>query len=166
MGAISIRAGIEQAEDYYLMPLPATIAPREVLESYLEPVWEQAQTLEPIYRCNSKGESEKIAEGFEIIETMSFDSDGQTVTWQERRLVIRSIKHTQSQERALNKRLQKAKKAINDLTRSRSGYKRIKTLDLFWPAVNNILKQYKVEGLLEVDAVESSIEHYPKPLSR
>jgi len=41
-----------------------------------------------------------------------------------------------------------------------SSYKCIKTLDLFWPAVNDILKQYKVEGLLEIDAIESSIEHH------
>ena len=36
----------------------------------------------------------------------------------------------------------------------------ITTLDLFWPAVNIILKQNKVEGLLEIDAVESTIEQH------
>jgi len=142
------------------MPLPATIASREVLESYLKPVCSPPQTLEPIYRCNRKGESEKIAEGFELVETVTEETDGKTITWEERRLVIRSIKHAESQERSLNKRLKKAKKAIIDLTRSRSGYKCIKTLDLFYPAVNDILKRYKVEGLLEIDAIESSLEHH------
>ena len=37
-------------------------------------------------------------------------------------------------------------------------YTCITTLDSFWPAVNGILKQYNVEGLLEVDAFESTIE--------
>jgi transposase len=160
MAAGSIRAGIKEANDHYLMPLPTTIVPREILELYLKPVWEQTQTLEPIYRCNRKGESENIAEGFEITELVTEKTDGKTVIWEERRLVIRSIKHAESQERSLNKRLKLAKKSITDLTRSRSGYKCIKTLNLFWPAVNNILKQYKVEGLLKIDAVESSIEHH------
>ena len=75
-------------------------------------------------------------------------------------MVIRSIKYAEAIEAALNKRLKKAKKAIADLTRSRSGYKCITTLDLFWPAVNDILKSYDVEGLLEIDAQESIIEHH------
>jgi transposase len=78
----------------------------------------------------------------------------------ERRLVIRSIKYAKAQEKALNKRLKKAKTAIAALTRSRSGYKCITTRDLFWPAVNHILKQYNVEGLLEINAFETTIEQH------
>jgi transposase len=127
MAAGSIRAGIKEANDYYLMPLPATIASREVLESDLKEAWKQTQTLEPIFRCNRKGEYEKIAEGFERVETVTEETDGKTITWEERRLVIRSIKHAQAQEKALNKRLKKAKKEIANLTRPRSGYKCIAT---------------------------------------
>lgn len=47
MAASSTRAGIKIAKDYYLMPLPSTIAPLEVLDAYLKPVWESTQTLEP-----------------------------------------------------------------------------------------------------------------------
>jgi len=140
MAASGIRAGIEDASDYYLMPLPTTIASLEVLDIYLKPVWEQTQALEPIYRCNAKGELEKIAEGFEL--TVTAQTDGKTISWSERRLVIRSIKHAQAQENALHKRLKKAKTAIVDLTRPRSGYKCTTTLDSFWPAVNDILKHY------------------------
>lgn len=39
-----------------------------------------------------------------------------------------------------------------------SSYKCITTLDSFWPAVNGILKNYLVSGLLEIDAFESIIE--------
>jgi len=158
MGASSIRASIKKAKDYYLMPLPATIAFAEVLDAYLTPVGSSRPIIEPIYRMNDNGEMQEIAQGFEIDETVSGVVDGETISWQERRLVIRSIKHAQSQEKALNKRLKKAKTAIADLTRSRSGYQCITTLDSFWLAVNSILKQYNVEGLLEIEANESTIK--------
>ncbi|MDM8559097.1 hypothetical protein [Candidatus Parabeggiatoa sp. HSG14] len=60
----------------------------------------------------------------------------------------------------MNKRLKKAKKEIADLTRPRSGYKCLTTLKSFWLAANNILKKYNVEGLLEIDAVETTIEQH------
>jgi len=122
MAAITTRAGIETAKDYYLMPLPASIIPPEILDTYLKPVWEQTQVLEPICRYNDNGELEEIAQGFELTEIITGQTDGETISWSERRLVIRSIKYASAQEKALNKRLKKAKKAIADLTRSRSGY--------------------------------------------
>jgi len=139
------------------MPLSATIVPPEVLDAYLS---SSSQTIEPIYRCNDNGEVEEIAQGFETIETSTYQTDGKTISWSERRLVIRSIKYANAQEKALNKRLKKAKTAIAALTRSRSGYKCITTRDLFWPAVNHILKQYNVEGLLEINAFETTIEQH------
>jgi len=160
MAASSIRAGIETVKDYYLMPLPATIIPTEVLDTYLKPVWDKIEILEPICRYNDKGELFELAEGFELTETVTGETDGETISWEERRLVIRSIKHAEAQEKALNKRLKKAKTAIADLTRPRSGYKCITTFDLFWLAVDDILKQYLVSGLLEIDAQESVIERH------
>lgn len=160
MAARETRAGIEHAHDYYLMPLPATIITPEVLDSYLNTVGSNNQMIEPIYRFHDNGQAEEIAQGFEITKTMTDQVDGQTISWTERRLVIRSISFASAQEKSLHKRLKKAKTEIADLTRSRSGYKCITTLNLFWPAVGDILKQYNVEGLLEIDAVESAIEQY------
>ena len=159
MAASYLRTGIENANDYYLMPLPATIASSEVLASYLEPVWKQTQTLEPIHRYNEKGELEKIAEGFELTKTITGETDGKTISCSVRHLVIRSIKYAEAQEKSLHKRLKKAKTAIAALTRRLRSYKCITTLDLFWLAVDDILKQYKVEGLLKIEAQEERIEH-------
>jgi len=160
MAASSIRASIENVNDYYLMPLPATIVSTEILDNYLTPVDSHSKTIEPIYRYNDNGEFESIAEGFELTETNTGKIDEETISWLERRLIIRSIKHAEAEEKALYKRLKKAKIAINDLTRPRSGYKCIKTLNSFWPAVNNILRRYNVEGLLEIEALESNIERH------
>jgi transposase len=158
MGASSIRASIKKANDYYLMPLSTTIVSAEVLDAYLTPVGSPWSTIEPIYRMNDNGEVQEIAQGFEINEIVTGEADGETISWTERRLVIHSFKHAAAQEKALNKRLKEAKKEIANLTRPRSGYQCITTQDDFWPAVNAILKKYKVEGLLEVKAFESTIE--------
>jgi len=154
MAANRTRAAIENSHDFYLMPLPATIITPKILDSYLASATNQ--TIKPIFRDND--EAQEIAKGFEITEAVTGKIDDKTICWQERRLVIRSINYAKAQEKSLNKRLKKAKQEIADLTRSRSGYKCITTLDLFWPAVNDILKQNNVEGLLEIDAIESTIE--------
>jgi transposase len=120
MAARATRAEIEHAADYYLMPLPATIVPPEILDTYLKPVWDQTQVLESICRYSDNDELEEIAKGFELTETVTGQTDGETISWSERRLVIRSIKYAEAQEKALHKRLKKAKKAIAFLPRSAS----------------------------------------------
>ena len=158
MAASTTRAGIEQASDYYLMPLPATIVPSEVLDTYLKTLDSPTKVIEPIYRIDDNGGVEEIAQGFEINEMITANTDDETISWSERRLVIRSIHYAQAQEKSLNKRLKKAKTVIYDLTRPRSGYKCITRLDSFLSTVNDILKQYNVEGLLKIEAFESTIE--------
>ena len=117
MGASSIRANIKKANDYYLMPLPATIASPEVLDAYLTPIGSSSRIIEPIYRFHDNGELEKIAQGFEINETVTGFVSGETISWSELCTVICSIKHAETQEKALNKRLKKAKTTIANLTR-------------------------------------------------
>lgn len=160
MAASGIRAAVEHANDYYLMPLPATMITPAVLDSYLQTVGSPNQTIEPIYRFERDGDVLEIAQGFEIIEIVTGQVDDKTISWQERRLVIRSINYAQAQEKSLNKRLKKAKQEIANLTRPLRYYKCITTLDLFWPEINDILKQNNVEGLLEIDAVESTLEQH------
>lgn len=92
MAAESIRASIANNNDYYLMPLPATIVSQEVLDTYLEPVWKGTQPLTKIYRELANGSSQTIAEGYELIETRKKELNGQNIIWEERRLVVRSFK--------------------------------------------------------------------------
>lgn len=160
MAASKIRVAIKRANDFYLMPLPATIITAEILESYLQTIDSDNKTIEPIYRFNDNGQAKEIAQGFEIIDLMSSKVGNETISWSERRLVIRSISYAKAQEKSLNKRLKKAKKEMAGLTRRRSGYKCITTLESFWPAVDNILRCNNVKGLLEINAIESIIEQH------
>jgi len=54
MAANTTRAGIEAAKDYYLMPLPATIVPTEVLDTYLKQGRDKIEAFEPICRYIEK----------------------------------------------------------------------------------------------------------------
>jgi len=83
MGASSIRASIKKANDYYLMPLSATIVTEEVLDAYLTPVGSSSRIIEPIYRFHDNGGMEKIAQGFEINETVTGIVSGETISWSE-----------------------------------------------------------------------------------
>ncbi|RKZ89519.1 MAG: hypothetical protein DRR19_11415 [Candidatus Parabeggiatoa sp. nov. 1] len=128
------------------MSLPATIVPTEVLETYLEPVLEGKLT--DVYREYANGYTQKIAEGYECLSTCTVERDGQVIVWEERRLVVRSFKHTKAQKTAEQKRLAKAEAALANLTIHRRGKKRLTTLAEIQSTTDDILKRYQVEGVV------------------
>ena len=142
------------------MPLPRTIVSTEVLDSYLAPVLEGEQVLTNIYRDLANGSRQKIAEGYELIETRTVELDGDRVTWLERRLIVRSFKHAQAQEAALRKRLTKAEAAIAELSVRRQGKKRLTSLAKLKVAIDEILKHFSVEGLIEVQCSAKMLKRH------
>lgn len=154
MAALETRRNIQEKGDYYLTPLPATVVPEKVLDAYLQPLYEvedNATLLTPVYKENSQGEQELIAEGFECTEDISIEQNGQTYQWTERRLVVRSVSHAKAQETRFNERLAKAEEALNQLNESRRGKKVMTEVSEVESAAQEILKRYRVEGLLELD---------------
>lgn len=160
MAAEATRASIADNNDYYLMPLPGTIVSTEVLDTYLEPFLEGKQALTDIYRDLANGSRQKIAEGYELIETRTVELDEEIVTWSERRLIVRSFKHAMAQEASLRKRLTKAEAAIAELSVRRQGKKRHSSLVELKVATDDILKHYCVEGLINVQCSATIVEHH------
>jgi hypothetical protein len=121
--AADTRAFIQAGEDFYLCPLSATQLPAEALEGYLQPVWTAAgqPPLTSIYREQANGEQILIAEGHERWESLSAGIKDQSITWMERRLVIRSVQHTEAAEAALQARLSQAKQSITGLNVRKRG---------------------------------------------
>lgn len=158
MAAESTRASVTNHNDYYLMPLPATIVPTEKLETYLEPVWDGTQPLTDVYRESANGSRSKIAQGYEMTEIQTVEVEGQIITWEERRIIVRSFKHSQAQEAALRERLSFAVAAIAKLTARCRGKKLFSTLAELQTAIQEIIKRYRVEGLLEVQVTETLIK--------
>lgn len=151
MAAIQTRGFIAAKNDYYLCPLSATQLPIPVLESYLALVGETLQQFTPIYYKYSDGETRKIAEGFEREIILTTQVDEKDRTWTERQLIVRSIAAATAAEISLRDRLKKAQVELSKLTQTRQGKKRIDSLGLMQSAAENIIQQYSVQGLLQLN---------------
>jgi transposase len=151
MGALATRAFVQSGGDYYLCPLGLVQVPAEVLQSYLAPVWTGQQALTPVYRQREEGSQEQIAEGFERMEELTAQVDGETVTWTERRLIIRSSSLAKKAIRGLHTRLARAQAALAALTERKRGKKVWHDVEELRQAAEAILVRRNVVGLLHLD---------------
>ncbi len=154
MGSVKIRAFIASGEDFYLCPLPKVQLNDEQLDVYLAPVWEGKQALSSIERQNADGKREVIAEGYEKTHTMTAELDRKTYSWQERHLIVRSLKLAESGKRRLDKRLQTIKEQLLSFNERKQGKKRYQSQAELQPVVERILEESGLQELLEVSYEE------------
>lgn len=151
MAALSTRGTVVANEDYYLCPLPATQLTTGELENYLSPVNSLQQALTTIDYDYADGSTKQIAVGYETPVTRTTTVNGQVVTWTERLLLVRSIAAAASGEKALLSRLEKAQLALDQLNQPKRGKKRLTNLLSWQEAAGAIVKQYQIQGLLQLD---------------
>ena len=159
MAALATRAYLAAHDDYYLCPLPSVQMPTAELQILLEPVWAGTQSLDPVLRApeTALDKPEHIANGYAYSVTIKAEHGGESIEWQEQRLVVQSLKHATAQKKALDARLKKAEQAIEDLNQQGRGRKRLDEEGMRI-AVESILKRYNVVGLLTVEyGVETKI---------
>jgi hypothetical protein len=111
MGALDTRAWIAQSGDYYRCPLAGKQMPAATVEALLAPVFRGEQPLEPVYDPATIADAtppELLAEGYTGTVRLEGQADGQSVTWSEQRLVVRSIAWAIRQGRRLDERLEQA----------------------------------------------------------
>jgi transposase len=154
MAALETRAFLHAGQDFYLCPLSALQVPADLLDTYLAPVWTGEQDVTPIYHPRTPGHPEQIAEGYEVQEPLRAVVAGETCTWTERRLVIRSLAQAQAGETALRARLAQAQTALANLTTRRQGKPRCTELPTVREAAEAILARYRVQGLLRLHYAE------------
>jgi transposase len=152
------RAYIQEGGDYYLGPFSKIQFSDEALEAQLQAVWSGQQALIPIDRTNADGEEEKIAEGFEREEHLSAVVEGKEIVWSERRLFIRSFQFAKAAETALRERLDKAQVALETLNERKQGKQHFTDIDGLRQAAEEILRQYRVEGLLDLSFTQQEQE--------
>ena len=151
MGAIKTRAFVQAGQDHYLCPLSKVQLPQEELEAYLEPVWHEEQALTDIYREQVDGDQVLIAKGYERSIELTATVAGQSVTWIERRLVIRSLKQARAAETRLLKRLKKAQVTLRALNERGRGKRRYDTIPELRQTAESLVEKHKVQGLLRLD---------------
>ena len=163
MGALQTRATIEHGHDFYLCPLAATQVSPETLDRYLA----EARASGPparIERVHPDGTTAHLADSYVCTETLTALLDGwQTVTWTERRLLLRSVALAQSQESALRARVARAQHALTDLTVRRRGKPQLRTVAAVQQAADALVARSQVAGLVQVTITEQVQERPVRP---
>jgi transposase len=157
MAALETRAFVQAQQDYYLCPLANKQLPDAVLAAYLQPIWAGKQVLTPLSREREASQPELIAEGYEQTVTVSGEVKGKTIIWTERRLIVRSVKLAKAATEGLQARLAKAQVALGEMNEHKQGKKRYHDVASLQQAVQAILNQHRVEGLLTV-TIEEQVE--------
>lgn len=159
--ALATRAHLAAGDDYYLAPFAVTHLPQAAVDAYLEPVWAQQQALTPLYRLHPSEDPIKIAEGFECTAQLTATlADGRTVTWTERRLVVRSLAQAAAATTALHKRLAQAEMALQALNTPTQGRKPFADMPALQQAAEALVARYDVGGLLTLTYNETVHERH------
>jgi len=164
MGALATRAYVAHSQDYYLCPLAGTQMPAADLEALLMPVLRGSPTLTPVYHPDTvrRKKPTVLAEGYQTPVTLTAEVDGQTVTWTERRWVVRSLAAAAAQAKALEKRLEQACAEIEQLNVRRQGKPRVAADQ--WPtAAQAILEQRGVVGLVRIQVQTTTTQKKKRP---
>jgi transposase len=154
MAALQTRASIAAHGDFYLCPLSAVQAPPAQVSQEVEIQRKQGAPGIEVCRVDDQGKSICIAQGYETIHTVTAEVDGAALSWQERRLLVQSLAAAQAAGSSLQERVQKAQQAVQELTVRRQGKARLKERTEVEAAIQAILKQFRVEGLLQVQILE------------
>jgi transposase len=164
MAAIGTRAEIVAHQDYSLCPLSAKQMPEAELDRVLDPVFREVLAPSAIRLPNADGvldeTDDPVAMGFVYtVELSAPDQSGQSHTWQERRLVVRSLAFATTQEKHLRQRVARAVTEINALDARKQGKQRVPDEATASQAAAAILAKHRVAGLVHVTVLTEVHEH-------
>jgi transposase len=159
MTALATRVEIAVHKDYYLCPLSALQMPAAELDRLLKPVFAGKQRLEQVFAPPADGSSpdpttgeEPIAVGFEYtVRVSGEDQSGTAHSWDERRLVVRSVSLAKSQERSLRERLGRAQKEIAALNERKQGKPVLRSIEQAQEAAERIAESNRVREYLRIE---------------
>jgi transposase len=161
MAAFETRSHIATHGDYYVVPLPRTGSTAEQFETWVEAAVTGEQFATLVWE-----KERMVAAGYEFSRPQTATQEGESVSWQERVLVVRSPGLAQRQVASLEKRLQTAQAKLESLTPDPGpGRRQMRDEAALQAGVEQILKQQRVVGLLAVqwEREESSATRYKGP---
>jgi transposase len=152
MAALATRAFVAASQDFYLCPLSDNQLSRSERRELLQPVFAGTQALQQVWRPTGDGQpDELVAEGFWVDVELTAEVGDKQVSWTERRFLVRSLAYARAQQAALERRLEKASKALRELVVRKQGKKQLFHAELT-AAAEAIVKREGVEGLLSYTA--------------
>ena len=159
MSALKTRATIVAKGDFYLTPLAHLKDEPGLLEELLAPWVDREDEMQLIFLPEDLPEQGQaldpelaLARGFEATRTRQSKVARRSVEWQERLLVVRSFQYTQSTQKLLHRRLDKAEKVLKALTPPRRrGKRQIKDEASLLAAIQRSEEKYRVQGFFDYD---------------
>jgi transposase len=163
MAALSTRAYVQQSGDFYLCPLSGVQVSEATLRRLVAPVQSGTQPLTTIEQRSEDERAEAIAVGYEYTQQVSLKQQEHSVQWDERVLVIRSLKLAQTQQAALHERLAKAQAELERVNQAegKRGKKVLRQVQEVREVAEAIVRRYRVEGLLEIEYHERIVSERP-----
>jgi transposase len=152
MAALATRAFVAAGGDFYLCPLSESQLGHAQRRELLRPVFGGAQALEQVWRPTGEGQpDELVAEGFCVRVGLTALVGEKQVSWTERRFLVRSQAYAQAQQAALERRLERASKALRELVVRKQGKKQLSHAELMTAAESTVRRE-GVQGLLSYTA--------------
>lgn len=155
MSAIEIRAELARNGDFYLVPLARVGEVPALREQCLHRIISGSQSATLVYNRDDEGQSTQlVAAGYQTTRSQTTTlASGETFTWQERILVVRSLAEAKKQFATLQRNLQKATKALFALTPDPGrGRRQICTQAKLNQKAEAILAAYRVSEYLHYTA--------------
>jgi transposase len=160
MAALQTRASLQAHGDYYLCPLSALhVSPAQLVQD-VEVQRAQGSPLIQVIREDEQGKTTCIAQGYETIQSVTVHLHEQPLMWQERRLLIQSMAAKEAAQANLQERIQKAEHALAELAIRKQGKPRLTERAQVVEQIEAVLKQFRVEGLLQVQ-IQEEVNEYP-----
>jgi len=159
ISALTTRAEIVAHKDYYLCPLSALQLPAAELDKLLAPVFAGKQALKKVFAPQEDGSNSKpttkeepMAVGFEYtVRVNGKDPAGTVHSWDERRLVVRSLSFAKSQEKSLRERVNRAQKEIQALNDRKQGKPILRSIEQAQTAAERIAEAHRVGEYLRIE---------------
>jgi transposase len=160
MSALQTRATLQFQSDFYLCPLSSVQVPSDQLHQEVDELRKKDIPVRRVERVNDKNERICIAQGYETSRELTAEVNGQVQTWTERRLLIQSTSAAEAAGQSLRERVDKAEKALRYLLVRKQGKPHLKTRTEIDEAIGEVIKKFRVEGLLEV-IIHEEKQEYP-----
>lgn len=168
MSALLTRGTIVAGQDCYLVPLANKKDEPGLLAQSLDVWMNQRAEATPVFLpedlpADGSAPDPKlaVARGFEVTRSRTVVVEGKEITWDERLFIIQSYSYMQSILAGIHKRLDKAEAALLALTPQRGkGKKQIKKEADLLSAIQQVEKEYRVQGFFHYDYTEEVTERH------
>lgn len=159
MSALATRLHIVLGSHFYLSPLPKIGSTAKDMPEWINTGLDKARDgeLEAVFRQHESGEKKLIASAYAFERTEQQQVGEETVSWQERVIIVHSPAHAERQAQGLEQRLTTAQQQIEALTPAvGKGKRQISEEQKLSTAIATIVKKQRVDGLLKISYEKQS----------